>query len=64
MVLFEVKSFIKTLLIFYKKLHSLTNLPNDIILCSEDVFGLYTNIPHDEGLSALQKRKITHLNAS
>ena len=34
----------------------MTNLPNDIILCSVDAVGLYPNIPHDEGLSALQKR--------
>ena len=34
----------------------LTDLPGDIILCSVDVVGLYPNIPHDEGLSALQKR--------
>ena len=34
----------------------MTNLPNGIILCSADVVGLYPNIPHDEGLSALQKR--------
>ena len=32
------------------------DLPSDIILCSVDVVGLYPNIPHDEGLSALQKR--------
>ena len=34
----------------------MTNLPNDIILCSVDVVGLYPNIPHDEGLFGLQKR--------
>ena len=34
----------------------MTNLPNDIILCSVDFVGLYRNIPYDEGLSALQKR--------
>ena len=34
----------------------MTDLPSDIILCSVDVVGLYPNIPHDEGLSALQKR--------
>ena len=32
------------------------NLPNDIVLCSVDVAGLYLNIPHDESPSALQKR--------
>ena len=34
----------------------MTDLPRDIILCSVDVVGLYPNIPHDKGLSALQKR--------
>ena len=43
-------------MIFRKKLRSLPNLPDDIILCSEDVVGLYPNIQHDEGLSALRKR--------
>ena len=52
----EVKSYIKDTDDFLKKLRSLTNLPNDIILSSVDVVGLYPNIPHDEGLSALQKR--------
>ena len=49
----EVKSYIKDTNDF---LRSLTNLPNNIILCPVDVVGLYPNIPHDEGLSALQKR--------
>ena len=31
-------------------------MPDDIILCTVDVVGLYPNIPHDEGLSALRKR--------
>ena len=51
----EVKAYIKDTNDFLKKLRSLTNLPNGIILCSVDVVGLYPNIPHDEGLSALQK---------
>ena len=52
----EVKSYIKDTNVFLKKLRSLTDLPSDIILCSVDVVGLYPNIPHDEGLSAPQKR--------
>ena len=52
----EVKSYIKDTNNFLKKLRSLRNIPNDIILCSVDVAGLYPNILHDEGLSALQKR--------
>ena len=31
-------------------------MPDDIILCTADVVGLYPNIPHDEGMSALRKR--------
>ena len=43
-------------MIFLKKLRSLPNLPDDIILCTVDVVGLYPNIPLDECLSALRKR--------
>ena len=52
----EVKSYIKDTNDFLKKLRSLPNLPGDITLCTVDVVGLYPNIPHDEGLSALCKR--------
>ena len=52
----EVKSYIKDTNDFLKKLRSLPNLPDDIILCTADVVGLYPNIPHEEGLSALRKR--------
>ena len=52
----EVKSYIKDNNDFLKKLRSLPNLPDDIILCTVDVVGLYPNIPHEEGLSALRKR--------
>ena len=52
----EVKSYIKDTNDFLKKLRSLPNLPDDIILCTVDVVGLYPNIPHEEGLSALRKR--------
>ena len=51
-----VKSYIKDTNHFFKKLRSLPNLPDDIILCTVDVVGLYPNIPHEEGLSALHKR--------
>ena len=39
-----------------KKLRSLPNLRDDIILCTVDVVGLYPNIPHEEGLSTQHKR--------
>ena len=34
-------------------------LPNGIILCPMDIVGLYPNISHEEGLSALRKRPET-----
>ena len=52
----EVKSYIKNTNDFLRKPRSLPNLPDDIILCTVDVVGLYPNIPHDEGLPALRKR--------
>ena len=30
-------------------------LPERAILCTTDVFGLYPNIPHEEGLASLRK---------
>ena len=51
----EVKSYMKDTNDFLKKLRSLPNLPDNIILCIVDVVGLYPNIPHDEGLPALRK---------
>ena len=50
------KSYIKDTTDFLKKLRSLPNLPDDITLCTVDVVGLYPNIPHNKGLSALRKR--------
>ena len=52
----KVKYYIKDTNGFLKKLRSLPDLPDDIVLCTVDVVGLYPNIPHDEGLSALRKR--------
>ena len=52
----KVKSYIKDTNDFLKKLRSFTNLSGIILLCAMDVVGLYPNIPHDEGLSALRKR--------
>ena len=51
-----VKSYIKDTKEFLKKLRSLPKLPDGIILCTMDVVGLYPNIPHDVGPSALRKR--------
>ena len=51
----KVKSYIKDTNDFLRKMASLPPLPDDIILCTIDVVGLYSNIPHDEGLIALRK---------
>ena len=50
----KVKSYIKDTNDFLRKIASLSPLPDDIILCTIDVVGLYPNIPHDEGLIALR----------
>ena len=49
-----VKSYITDTNEFLKKLCSLPKVPDRIVLCTMDVVGLYANIPHDEGLSALK----------
>ena len=51
-----VKSYIKDTNEFLKKLRSLPKFPDPIILCTMEVVGLYSNIPHEEGLSALRQR--------
>ena len=51
----NVKSYIRDTNDFLSKLASLPPLPDDVILCTIDVVGLYPNIPHDEGLIAMRK---------
>ena len=51
-----VKCYIKDTNEFLKKFCSLSKFLDRIILCTMDVVGLYSNIPHAEGLSALRKR--------
>ena len=51
-----VKSYIKDTNDFLNKLRSLLKLPGNIILRTVDVVGLYPNIPHKEGPSALKER--------
>ena len=51
----KVKSYIKDANDFLREIASLPPLPDDIILCTIDVVGLYPNISHDEGLIALRK---------
>ena len=50
----EVKSYIKDTNDFLNKLHSLPKLPDNAILSTVDVVGLYPNVPQKEGLSALR----------
>ena len=52
----EVKSYIKDANNFSKNLRPLPKLPDNIILCTIEVVGLYPKIPHDQGLSALRKQ--------
>ena len=51
-----VKSYIKNSNKFLKKLRCLSKLLNGIILGTMDIAGLYSNIAHEESLSALRKR--------
>ena len=55
----KVKSYIKDAIVFLKKLRSLPNFPDDIILCTVDVVSLYPNFPHDEDL-----RQLKYVNTS
>ena len=50
-----VKSYIKDTNEFFNKLCSWPKLLDNIILSAVDVVGLYPDIPHKEGLSALRK---------
>ena len=51
----KVKSCIKDTNDFLRKLQNLLKLPDDVILCTIDVVGLYPNIPNEEGLLFLKK---------
>ena len=50
------KSYIKDTTEFLDKLRSLDNIPENAILVTADVVGLYPSIPHDEGLRALREK--------
>ena len=51
----KVKSFIKDSNDFLCKLRDLPPLPENALLCSIDVVGLYPSIPHGAGLQAMKK---------
>ena len=46
-------AYIKDTTDFINKISSVTDLPNEVILVTLDIASLYTNIPHDRGLEAL-----------
>ena len=51
----KIKSYIKDTSDLKRKLDALPSLPEDIIPCAIDVVGLYPNVPHEDGLVAMQK---------
>ena len=50
----SVNSYVKDTNDSLQKLANVENIPQDAILCTIDVVGLYPSIPHDEGLEALR----------
>ena len=50
-----MQSFIQDTNDFLKKIANLPPLPDDLILCTIDVVGLYPNIPDEEVLIAIRK---------
>ena len=51
----KVKSFIKDTNDFVCKLKNIKDLPNDALMVTIDVVGLYPSIPHEEGLLAMRR---------
>ena len=51
----NAKSYIQDTTDFLNSFNNIDNLPEDIILVTVDVVSLYSNIPHDEGLKALDR---------
>ena len=54
-VMQEGWSYIKDSGDFIKKLKNIDHIPQDAIMVTADVVGLYPSIPHDAGLEALRK---------
>ena len=50
----EVLSYIKDTVDFLKKVQNVGKIPQDSILVTADVVGLYQSIPHNAGLKALK----------
>ena len=51
----EIESYIKDTNDFLRKLGEVRGLPNNVILCTIDIVGLYPHIPHNEGLEAIRE---------
>ena len=51
----ESWSYIKDSNDFIKKVKNLKDIPQDTLLVTADVVGLYANIPHEAGLKALKE---------
>ena len=62
----STKSYIKDTNHFLLLLDSIDEIPENALLCTADVVGLYPNIPHGEGLrvmwQALDTRKHPHIS--
>ena len=58
------KSFVKDTNHFLSLLAKLGEIPDNALLCTADVVGLYPNIPHGEGLEAMRKALDTRQNPS
>ena len=57
-VMQEVWSYIMDSGDFIKKLKNIDHIPQDAIMVTADVVGLYPSIPHDAGLEVLRKALI------
>ena len=53
-IVMQVKSYIKDTQDFLKKLRDPPYLPEESIICTTDVVGLYLSIPNEEGLRFLR----------
>ena len=53
----QVKSYIKDTDDFLKKLRDLPDLPEESVICTVDVVGLYPSIPNEESLRFLRSKK-------
>ena len=60
----KTRSFIKDTNHFLSLLAKLGEIPENALLCTADVVGLYPNIPHGEGLEAIRKALNTRQNSS